>query len=54
MKTMTRKSSQSMSQNSNNSLWHGISVLPCIHPAAAPRFNVGFLSYRGYARPDSC
>lgn len=51
MKTMTRQS-VTMSQNSNNSLWHGISVLPCI-PAAAPSFSVGFLSYRR-DRPDSC
>ncbi|QSQ19705.1 hypothetical protein JY651_30905 [Pyxidicoccus parkwayensis] len=53
MKTTTRKSSPTMSQNSNNSLWNGVSSFPCLHQAAAPSFIVGSLPYR-YYRPDSC
>ncbi len=53
MNTTTQTNPMMKSQSSNNSFWHGIGVLPCIRPAAAPRFSVG---HRSYLRrpPDSC
>jgi hypothetical protein len=53
MKTMTRKSPMQSQYPSNNNPWHGSFAFPCIRPVAAPRFSVGFRSYRGHP-PDSC
>lgn len=51
MNTKTRTSPMK-SQNQYNP-WHSIVVLPCIRPASAPSFLVGFLAYHGHP-PDSC
>ncbi|MFP2926594.1 hypothetical protein ACLESO_15495 [Pyxidicoccus sp. 3LG] len=44
----TTRTSPMKSQYPNTNLWHSINVaLPCIRPAFAPSFNVGFRSYHG-------
>ncbi|MCP3138821.1 hypothetical protein [Pyxidicoccus xibeiensis] len=52
--TTTTQKSLMKSQYPNTNLWHSINVaLPCIRPAIAPSFSVGFRSYHGHP-PDSC
>lgn len=53
MNTVTRTNPMK-SQNQHSNPWNSIVVLPCIRPAAASSFTVGFWPYRAPHLPDSC